>query len=132
VVTRSRTLAALAGAATVAALVAMSLERHVVRGESMKPTLRPRDTAISVKVRSPLGRVLGLAHRPRPGDIAIIELPWEHDLIGIKRLVAGPGEGWVAVGDQRTLSTDSRHHGRVPEGNVRGVMLAKVGAPGPG
>lgn len=144
-VTRSRTLAALAGAATVAALVALSLERHVVRGESMKPTLLPRDTAISVKVRSPLGWVLGLAHRPRPGDIAIIELPWEHDLIGIKRLVAGPGQGWseddfsvsagpgwVAVGDQRTLSTDSRHHGRVPEANVRGVMLGKVGAPGSG
>ena len=135
-VTRKRTLAALVGAATVAALAAVSIERHVVRGESMKPTLSPRDTAISLKRRSPLG----VLRPPRTGDIAIIELPWEHDLIGIKRLVAGPGEewseddyrvsagpGWVAVGDQRVLSTDSRHHGRVPADAVRGVMLTKVG-----
>ena len=136
VVTRNRTLAVLLGTATVAALAAASVERHVVRGESMKPTLSPRDTAISVKTRSPLG----LIRRPRTGDIAIIELPWEHDLIGIKRLVAAPGEewtedefrvsagpGWVVVGDQRVLSTDSRHHGRVPERAVRGVMVARVG-----
>ncbi len=141
-VTRERTLAALVGAATVLVLAATSLERHVVRGESMKPTLLPRDTAISVKVRSPLGAAMRLARHPRPGDIAIIELPWEHDLIGIKRLVARPGDawedghesvrsgpGWVAVGDERTLSTDSRHHGRVPGGAIRGVMLAKVGPP---
>lgn len=141
-VTRERTLAALLGAATVVALAAASLERHVVRGESMKPTLLPRDTAISVKLRSPLGALLRLARHPRAGDIAIIELPWEHDLIGIKRLVAGPGDpwtdgddrvkpgpGWVAVGDQRTLSTDSRHHGRVPAGAIRGLMLARVGPP---
>lgn len=124
------------------ALVATSVERHVVRGESMKPTLLPRDTAISVKTRSPLGLVLGLLGHPQPGDVAVLELPWEHDLIGIKRLVAGPGEaweegdasvqagpGWVAVGDERTLSTDSRHHGRVPSTAVRGVMLAKVSPP---
>lgn len=141
-VTRERTLAALLGAATVLVLAAGSVERHVVRGESMKPTLLPRDTAISVKTRSPLGAALRLIRRPRPGDIVVIELPWEHDLIGIKRLVAGPGDGWVdgddsvkagpgwvAVGDQRTLSTDSRHHGRVPTGAIRGVMLAKVGPP---
>lgn len=138
-VTRERTLAALLGAATVLVVAAASLERHVVRGESMKPTLQPRDTAISVKLRSPLGVALRLARHPRAGDIVVIELPWEHDLIGIKRLVAGPGDaweddgdsvrsgpGWVAVGDQRTLSTDSRHHGRVPTGAIRGVMLAKV------
>ena len=80
-VTRERTLAALLGAATVVALAALSLERHVVRGESMKPTLHPRDTAISVKIRSPLGAALRLARHPRPGDIAVIELPWELDLL---------------------------------------------------
>ncbi|MDE0802134.1 MAG: S26 family signal peptidase [Acidimicrobiales bacterium] len=141
-ITRERTLAALLGAATVLIVAAASLERHVVRGESMKPTLLPRDTAISVRVRSPLGAMLRLARHPRPGDIAVIELPWEHDLIGIKRLVAGPGDawsdggdsvrtgpGWVAVGDQRTLSTDSRHHGRVPTGAIRAIMLAKVAPP---
>jgi signal peptidase I len=129
----------LVGAATVVALAAVSVERHVVRGESMKPTLCPRDTAISVKRRSPLG----ILRRPRTGDIAVIALPWEHDLIGIKRLVAGPGAGWaeddvrippgpgwVVVGDQRVLSTDSRHHGRVPPRAIRGVLLTKVGPPG--
>ncbi len=140
--TRARTLAALAGAATGAALgamVATSLERHLVRGESMVPALRPRDTVISVRADSLLGRVL----RPRRNAVAIIELPWEHDLIGVKRLVAGPGEpwaegdfgvaagpGWVAVGDKRELSTDSRHHGRVPTEAIRGVVVGRVKPPG--
>lgn len=136
--TRSRTLAALIGAATglaVGAAVATSLERHLVRGESMVPALRPRDTVISVRADSVLGRFLG----PRRSRIAVIALPWEHDLIGVKRLVAAPGEawedgddrvaagpGWVAVGDQRTLSTDSRHHGRVPTEAIRGVVVGRV------
>ncbi len=136
--TRARTLAALLGAATgLAAGLALStsLERHLVRGESMGPALRPRDTVISVRADSVLGRFL----RPRPTRIAVIALPWEHDLIGVKRLVAAPGEpwqegddrvaagpGWVAVGDQRTLSTDSRHHGRVPTEAIRGVVVGRV------
>jgi len=136
--TRARTLAALIGAATglaVGAAVSTSLERHLVRGESMLPSLRPRDTVISVRADSVLGRFLG----PRRSRIAVIELPWEHDLIGVKRLVAEPGEaweegddrvaagpGWVAVGDQRTLSTDSRHHGRVPTEAIRGVVVGRV------
>lgn len=140
--TRGRTLAALVGAATglaVGVAVASSLERHLVRGESMVPALRPRDTVISVRSGSVLGRLV----RPRTARIAVIRLPWEHDLIGVKRLVAGPGQawqdgddrvaagpGWVAVGDQRTLSTDSRHHGRVPAENIRGIVVGRVKPPG--
>lgn len=118
-----------------AGAIATSFERHLVRGESMKPALLPGDTVISVKTRS----LLGLLRRPVVGDIAVIELPWEHDLIGLKRLVAGPstpwsdddhavqeGPGWVAVGDQPVLSTDSRHHGRVPATALRGVVVGWV------
>lgn len=135
---RGRTLAALAGAATglaAGAVLATSIERHLVRGESMLPALRPRDTVVTVRAGSPLGRLLRL----RPGRIAVIALPWEHDLLGVKRLVAGPGQawrdgddhvaagpGWVAVGDQRVLSTDSRHHGRVPTENIRGIVVGRV------
>lgn len=138
---RGRTLAALAGVATgtaLGALAATSLERHLVRGESMVPALRPRDTVISVRADSLLGRLL----RPRPERIAVVSLPWEHDLLGVKRLVAGPGEGWrdgddhvpagpgwVVVGDQRVLSTDSRHHGRVPTEAIRGIVVARVKPP---
>lgn len=139
--TRARTLAALLGAATglaVGAAASTSLERHLVRGESMVPALRPRDTVVSVRTDSVLGRL----RPPRPSRIAVIALPWEHDLIGVKRLVAGPGDGWddgedrvpagpgwVAVGDQRVLSTDSRHHGRVPTEAIRGVVLGRVKPP---
>jgi len=138
---RSRTLAALVGAATgvaVGAALATSLERHLVRGESMVPALRPRDTVLTVRADSVLGRLLG----PRADRIAVIALPWEHDLLGVKRLVAGPGQawrdgddhvaagpGWVAVGDQRVLSTDSRHHGRVPTENIRGIVVGRVKPP---
>jgi len=138
---RARTLAALLGTATglaVGAAVGSSLERHLVRGESMVPVLRPRDTVISVRADSMLGRLLG----PRRQRIAVIALPWEHDLLGVKRLVAGPGEpwrdgddhvpagpGWVAVGDQRVLSTDSRHHGRVPTEAIRGIVVGRIKPP---
>lgn len=137
-VSRWRTLASLGALATLSALVAASFERHVVRGESMKPALAPRDTVVSIRRRS----LLGLLRRPRVGDIAVLELPWEHDLIGIKRLVAGPGQGWgenadriepgpgwVVVGDERVLSTDSRHHGRLPPTAIRGLMLLRVEPP---
>lgn len=136
--TRARTLAVLFGAATgvtTVALTAFSIERHLVRGESMVPTLSPRDTVLSVRPRSLLGRVV----RPRNDAIAVIALPWEHDLLGVKRLVARPGvgwvdgndhvpagPGWVVVGDQRELSTDSRHHGRVPTEAIRGVVLVRI------
>lgn len=105
----------------------------------MKPTLTPRDTVISIKTRSLVGRI----RRPRLNDIVVLSLPWEHDLIGVKRLVARPGEpwtdgesrvnagpGWVVVGDEPVLSTDSRHHGRVPEDAIRGVVIARVGPDG--
>ncbi len=105
----------------------------------MLPALRPRDTVLSVRTDSWLGRVV----RPRVGAVAVVSLPWEHDLLGVKRLVARPGQawaagddsvaagdGWVVVGDERTLSTDSRHHGRVPTSALRGVVVARVAPPG--
>ena len=131
----NRTLAALTATAMVGLAVGASLQRHRVRGESMKPTLLPGETVVSVAANRPLG----ILRRPRVGDIAIIRLPWEHDLIGIKRLVAGPGTawggggdavaagpGWVAVGDHPVLSTDSRHHGRVPSESIVGIVVARV------
>ncbi|HEX4903249.1 MAG TPA: hypothetical protein VFV42_10605 [Acidimicrobiales bacterium] len=143
---RGRTLAALAGAATglaAGAVLASSIERHLVRGESMVPALRPRDTVLTVRADSILGRAAGRIFGPRPDRIAVIALPWEHDLLGVKRLVAGPdqawhdrddhvaaGPGWVAVGDQRVLSTDSRHHGRVPTENIRGIVVGRIKPPG--
>lgn len=139
--TRARTLAALCGAATgvaIGALAVLSIERHLVRGESMLPGLAPRDTVVSVRSDSFLGRLV----RPRTGVVAVIALPWEHDLLGVKRLVAGPGTawaegdqeipagpGWVAVGDRRELSTDSRHHGRVPTEAIKGIVIGRVGPP---
>lgn len=138
--TRARTLAALALLATGVAggLHALrGVERHLVRGESMVPTLAPRDTVLSI----PAGSWLGTALLRRRAPIAVIALPWEHDLLGVKRLVARPGRpwrdgedhvgagpGWVAVGDQRELSTDSRHHGRVPDEAVLGVVIARIRA----
>lgn len=144
--TRNRTLAAAAGAATlwVAACVAIgrSLDRHVVRGESMKPALLPRDTVVSIRFDSLVGRALRRCGRPRVGDIVVATLPWEHDLVGVKRLVAGPGQswtegdhgvaagpGWAAVGDERVLSTDSRHHGRLPDDALLALVVSRIPPP---
>lgn len=123
----------------VAVVASRSLERRLVRGESMRPALDPGDTVVVVRCRSWAGRFL----RPRVGRIALVQLPWEHDRVGVKRLVGGPGEpwsdgadsvaagpGWVVVGDQRVLSTDSRHHGRVPDDAVLGIVVGRVRAPG--
>lgn len=104
----------------------------------MKPTLDPRDTVLSVRRDSAVGRL----RRPRVGDVVVVSLPWEHDLLGVKRLVAGPGTpwsegaetvaagpGWVVVGDQRVLSTDSRHHGRIPTEAIRGIVVGRIPPP---
>lgn len=137
--TRAATLAALVGAAACLAAgvaAASSVDRHLVRGESMRPTYEPRDTVLTVRRGSPLG----LLARPRTGRAVVAELPWHPGRLSVKRLVAGPGQawsdgdehvaagpGWVLVGDQRVLSTDSRHHGRVPDASVRGVVIGRVG-----
>ena len=125
-VARIRTLAVPATIAMLGALT-IALRRSVVpvrvRGESMRPTYAPGELVAALPRSGPWRRVA----RPRVGAVVLVELPWEHDRVAIKRLVAGPGEhhpevrdgdGWAIVGDEPTLSTDSRHHGRVPDAAI--------------
>ena len=107
----------------------------------MRPTLDDGDIVVGLMRR----RWTDQVRAPQVGDIVAVHLPWEPDRIGIKRIVAGPGEawidldgssddgnrvppgpGWVVVGDQRVLSTDSRHHGRVADRDVEAIILYRV------
>lgn len=72
--------------------------RVTVRGDSMTPTLRDGDV------------VLALPGLPvREGAVALVRWPSRPDQLSIKRLALWmPEEGWFAVGDAPTASTDSR------------------------
>lgn len=130
-VSRLRTLAVIGGGATLAAVVrslAGSLQPVRVRGESMRPSLEPGDVVYAVGRSSMWGRL----YPPKVGAIALVDLPWEHDRLAVKRLAAAPfehvdgvadGDGWAVLGDQGVLSTDSRHHGRVPDSAILGIVL---------
>ena len=82
--------------------------RRVV-GDSMLPTLRPGTVVIALRWR-----------RVRQGDVVIIR----HEGIDkIKRVhKLRPGSVYV-LGDNAAASTDSRHHGWLPNNAVVGIVL---------
>ena len=71
--------------------------RVAVRGGSMAPTLRDGDV------------VLALLGAPvRAGAVALVRWDERPDQLSVKRLALELDDGWFAVGDAPTASTDSR------------------------
>lgn len=120
----------------------------LVHGRSMSPAYLPGDWVVGRRVA---------AARLRRGDVVIVDMPptgqapGGHTLLGrltIKRIAALPGDALpagvpggapgapvpaghvVVLGDNRSLSTDSRHHGPVPSAWVVGRAVRKAHLPG--
>lgn len=119
----------------------------LVHGRSMSPAYLPGDWVVGRRV--PTGRL-------RRGDVVIVDMPPTglapegRTMLGrltIKRIAALPGDALpadvpgrgpgapvpaghvVVLGDNLSLSTDSRHHGPVPSSWVVGRAVRKASLP---
>jgi phage repressor protein C with HTH and peptisase S24 domain len=89
-----------------------------VRGESMLPTLRPRDLVL-VRYAAPV----------RPG--ALVLARFADGTLAVKRAEGrrtsrSGGAAWWLLSDNPDNGVDSRHRGAVDEDRVRGVVLARI------
>ena len=95
----------------------------MVRGDSMRPTLRPGDRLL-----------VSYRRRPRAGDVVVARLA--DGTVAVKRAVerrttVTGGPGWWLLSDAPELGVDSRHRGPVPEGDVVAVSVARLWPPWP-
>jgi SOS-response transcriptional repressor LexA len=79
----------------------------------MRPALAPGDRLL-VRYRRP----------PRPGQIVVGRLA--DGTIAVKRAAEQRPDGWWLLSDNPTDGVDSRHRGIVPEGDVVGVVVARL------
>ena len=84
--------------------------RVAVRGHSMEPALREGDWVL----------VLPPRRAPRQGEVVLVRDPRERTRLLLKRVAAVGPEGCAVMGDRSDHSTDSRHFGAVPLGDVVG------------
>lgn len=85
-----------------------------VQGESMLPTLRPNQLVLAVRLRKKL----------RKGDVVIFR---HGGMEKLKRIVSVGADGYWLEGDNKSLSTDSRHFGSVESSAVVAkVLLPRV------
>ena len=84
-----------------------------VKGDSMAPTLEDGHALLAL---SP-----GL-FPVKPGRI--IAFQRGNDLY-LKRALTREGDGWFAVGDNPSRSTDSRRFGPVPDSAIRAVVVLR-------
>lgn len=141
-------LAAAGGAAAAAILVAVGAFRFEVRGASMRPTLEPGDWLLAVRARRPRrGDIVVLRHPDRRFDIVkrVVGLPGERvhtdgravwvdgrSLVEPYARGAGAPGRWhagpdhvVLLGDDRSLSADSRVFGPVPVSALSGRAVLR-------
>jgi nickel-type superoxide dismutase maturation protease len=85
------------------------VRRVAVNGDSMRPGLEPGDRLL----------VVGLV-RPRPGDVVAVADPRDERRVMVKRVSAVDAAGVTVLGDNPTVSTDSRTFGPVPPHLVLG------------
>jgi nickel-type superoxide dismutase maturation protease len=85
----------------------------VVRGDSMRPVLRPGQ------------RLLVLyGSRVRPGRVVVAR--FVDGTLAVKRVAERRGSGWWLLSDNAEAGVDSRHRGAVPDADVAGVVRARV------
>ena len=83
----------------------------------MSPTLREGDALLA----------LSATWLPvKPGRIIVFR---RDDQLFVKRALSREGEGWYAVGDNPSRSTDSRRFGPVPESEVRATVVLRLMPP---
>ncbi|WP_254185482.1 S24 family peptidase [Nocardioides panacis] len=85
----------------------------VVRGRSMRPTLRDGDRLL---VRH------GAA--PRPGDLVVVRLP--DGVVAVKRATMRRDGGWWVERDNPDEGVDSWQVGAIPEADVLAVVRLRV------
>jgi nickel-type superoxide dismutase maturation protease len=85
------------------------VRRVAVNGDSMRPALEPGDRLL----------VVGLL-RSRPGDVVAVVDPRDERRVMVKRVSAVDAAGVTVLGDNPTVSTDSRTFGPVPPHLVLG------------
>ena len=85
------------------------VQRVVVEGDSMLPTLRSGDEVLAVR----------RWRRPRVGDLDLCPDPRDMARTLVKRCHEITGDQVVLRGDNPEYSTDSRHFGPVPRATIR-------------
>ena len=85
----------------------------VVRGDSMRPLLRPRDRLL-----------VSYRRRPRAGDVVVAR--FADGTTVVKRAAERRTSGWWLLSDDPAVGVDSRHRGPVSELDVLGVARVRV------
>lgn len=85
----------------------------IVRGRSMLPTLRDGDRVL-----------VRYTNQARPGDLVLVRLPGRP--LSVKRLLRREPEGWWVERDNPREGIDSWTVGAVPDGDLVGVVVARL------
>jgi signal peptidase I len=85
----------------------------VVRGRSMRPTLRDGDRLL-VRHGAP----------PRAGDLVVVRLP--DGVLAVKRATLRRDGGWWVERDNPVEGVDSWQVGAIPDGDVLAVVRSRV------
>jgi signal peptidase I len=85
-----------------------------IEGNSMEPTYRSGDYVL----------VCQAGFSPKKGDVVVLQRPGARKLI--KRVDRIGPEGIFVIGDNASMSTDSREFGAIAASDVTGKVLLKL------
>ena len=105
------------------------LDIMIAEGHSMVPAIKPGATLLVSKLSYGIklpgsGKYLVRWKTPGPGDVVVFYTPLGE--IAVKRCgEILPGNEFLALGDNKLQSYDSRNYGPVPYNNIIGRVLGK-------